>query len=160
MSAIEDRARALSGSNVCNWRAEAIIQSEQFRKEYASRPNVVAAEDMPWEDSPAGRIKHLINRKVGTPELCVEAYMLFLDANGRSGKHRHMWEELAFVVEGEGYDLHWDMQFDCKDQFIWEWAAEPKKVDWKKGHYVYVPPFTNHQHFATEESRIIIMSNR
>ena len=121
---------------------------------------MVTAEDMPWERSPDGLIKHLIHRNMNTPELCVEAYMLFLKAGERSGKHRHMWEELAFVVEGAGYDLHWDMKFDCQDKFIWEWAAEPKKFEWKQGDYIYVPPFTNHQSFATEESRIIVMSNR
>src|SRR5438552_1724865 len=61
---------------------------------------------------------------------------------------------------GGGYDLHWDMKFDCQDKFIWEWTDEPKKFEWKRGDYVYIPPFTNHQHFATEESRIIVMSNR
>ena len=86
--------------------------------------------------------------------------MLFLKTGERSGKHRHMWEELAFVVEGEGYDLHWDMQFDCQDKFIWEWAAEPRKFEWKKGDYVYVPPYTNHQSFATSDARVIVMSNR
>ncbi len=103
---------------------------------------------MPWERSPDGLIKHLIHRNMNTPELCVEAYMLFLKEGERSGKHRHMWEELAFVVEGEGYDLHWDMMFDCQDKFIWEWDAEPKKFEWKQGDYIYVPPYTNHQSFA------------
>jgi quercetin dioxygenase-like cupin family protein len=97
---------------------------------------------------------------MNTPELCVEAYMLFLKEGERSGKHRHMWEELAFVVEGEGYDLHWDMMFDCQDKFIWEWDAEPKKFTWKQGDYIYVPPYTNHQSFGTKDSRIIVMSNR
>jgi quercetin dioxygenase-like cupin family protein len=160
MSAIEDKKQALSGDKACNWRAEELLQSAEFRKEYAARPNVVKAEDMPWERSPDGLIKHLIHRNMKTPELCVEAYMLFLKGGERSGKHRHMWEELAFVVEGAGYDLHWDMKFDCQDKFIWEWAEEPKKFEWKRGDYVYIPPFTNHQHFATEESRIIVMSNR
>jgi hypothetical protein len=71
-----------------------------------------------------------------------------------------MWEELIFVVEGSGYDLHWDMKFDCQDKFLWEWADEPKKFEWKKGDYIYVPPFTNHQHFADKEARLIVMSNR
>jgi quercetin dioxygenase-like cupin family protein len=159
MGSFEDKKHALSGASVCNWRAEAVAQSQEFRKEYATRPNVIPAEEMPWEDSPDGRIKHLINRKMRTPELCVEAYMLFLDAGKRSGKHRHMWEELAFVVEGEGYDLHWDMMFDCQEKFIWEWDAEPKKFEWKQGDYIYVPPYTNHQSFATKDARIIVMSN-
>ena len=133
MGAIEDKVQAHSGNQTCNWRAEELIKSEEFRKEYATRPNVVTAEEMPWERSPDGLIKHLIHRNMNTPELCFEAYMLFLKAGERSGKHRHMWEELAFVVEGAGYDLHWDMQFDCQDKFIWEWAAEPRKFEWKSG---------------------------
>ena len=73
MSGIEDKQLALSGNNTCNWRAEDIVHSAEFRKEYASRPNVVRAEDMPWERSPDGLIKHLIHRNMKTPELCVEA---------------------------------------------------------------------------------------
>jgi len=71
-----------------------------------------------------------------------------------------MWEELIFVAEGSGYDLHWDMKFDCQDKFLWEWADEPKKFEWKRGDYIYIPPFTNHQHFAVNEARLIVMSNR
>src|SRR5438067_10392228 len=69
MSAIEDKERALSGDKTCNWRAEELVKSAEFRKEYATRPNVVKAEDMPWERSPDGLIKHLIHRNMNTPEL-------------------------------------------------------------------------------------------
>jgi quercetin dioxygenase-like cupin family protein len=86
--------------------------------------------------------------------------MQFLKAGERSGKHRHMWEEIIFVVEGSGYDLHWDMKFECLDAFKWEWAEVPKKFEWKQGDYIYIPPFTTHQHFASAESRLIMMSNR
>ena len=74
-----------------------------------------------------------------------------------------MWEEVLFVVEGEGYDLHWDLKFDCIDAFEWEWAPEPKKFEWQRGNFIYVPPFTIHQHFnnanATSEARLIVISN-
>ena len=43
--------------------------------------------------------------------------MQFLPGGGRSGKHRHMWEEVVFVAEGRGYDLHWDLKFECLDAF-------------------------------------------
>ena len=33
MSAIEDKQQALSGTNVCNWRAEEIVKSLEFRIE-------------------------------------------------------------------------------------------------------------------------------
>ena len=41
-------------------------------------PNVVSAEDMPWEKSADGLIKHLVHEKMNTRERCVEAYMQFL----------------------------------------------------------------------------------
>ena len=135
---------------------------EEFRKAYESKLNVVAAEDMPWEKSADGLIKHLVHHKLDTREMCVEAYMQFLKAGEKSGIHRHMWEEVIFVVEGSGYDLHWDMKWDCLEAFQWEWAPEPKAYGWKRGDYIYVPPFTNHQHVADdhEECRLIVMSNR
>jgi gentisate 1,2-dioxygenase len=94
--------------------------------------------------------------------MCVEAYMQFLKPGEKSGIHRHMWEELIFVVEGSGYDLHWDLKWDCLEAFQWEWAAEPKAYSWKRGDYIYIPPFTNHQHVAGdhEDCRLIVMSNR
>ena len=41
-------------------------------------------------------------------------------------------------------------------------AAEPKAYSWKRGDYIYIPPFTNHQHVAGdhEDCRLIVMSNR
>jgi quercetin dioxygenase-like cupin family protein len=160
--AFEDKAQALSGSNTCSFHADDIAASEDFRRTYETRFNVVKAADMPWERSPDGLIKHLVHHKLNTRECCVEAYMQFLKPGERSGKHRHMWEELIFVVEGSGYDLHWDMKFDCLDAFKWEWAEEPRKFEWKRGDYIYIPPFTTHQHFAgaDEDVRLIMMSNR
>jgi quercetin dioxygenase-like cupin family protein len=156
----EDKRAAHSGSNACTFRADAIAASQEFRKQYETRTNVVKAEDMPWERSPDGLIKHLVHEQLNTRECCVEAYMQFLKPGERSGKHRHMWEEIVFVVEGSGYDLHWDMKFDCLEAFQWEWAEVPKRFEWKRGDFIYIPPFTTHQHFAVEEARLIMMSNR
>jgi quercetin dioxygenase-like cupin family protein len=156
----QDRGPALSGSASCTFHADDIAGSQEIRNRNATLPNVVAAEDMPWERSPDGLIKHLVHHQMNTRECCVEAYMQFLKPGERSGKHRHMWEEIIFVVEGSGYDLHWDMQFDCIDTFNWQWAEVPKKFEWKQGDYIYIPPFTTHQHFATAEARLIMMSNR
>ncbi len=151
---------SLSGSKTASFRAEDVAASQEFRRNYETLPNVISAEDMPFEKSADGLIKHLVHKQMQTRECCVEAYMQFLKAGEHSGKHRHMWEEIIFVVEGSGYDLHWDMKFDCLDAFKWEWSDEPKKFEWKRGDYIYIPPFTTHQHFATEEARLIVMSNR
>ena len=161
MPTFTDREKALSSDKTCTFRADEVRQSQEFRKAYESRTNVVLAEDMPWEHSADGLIKHLVHEKLNTREMCVEAYMQFLKPGEKSGIHRHMWEELIFVVEGSGYDLHWDLKWDCLEAFKWEWAPEPKAYSWKRGDYIYIPPFTTHQHFATsEDTRFIVMSNR
>ncbi len=148
MPTIEEKQAALSGSASSAFLAEAMVELEQFRTDYATLPNVIKAKDMPWERSPDGLIKHLVNKKMHTRECCIEAYMQFLKDGEKSGKHRHMWEELFFVVEGSGYDLHWDLKWDCLEAFDWQWSETPKKFEWTVGDYVYIPPFTMHQHFA------------
>ena len=163
MKAPEERDFAHLGDKVCNFRAEDIRNSAEFRQLYAAAANIVAAEDQPFEHSPDGLIKHLVNERMDTRECCVEAYMQFLPPSGRSGRHRHMWEEVIFVAEGHGYDLHWDLNFDCVDTYKWEWATESKRFEWQRGDFIYVPPFTIHQHFnadAVAEARLIVISNR
>ena len=160
MKVLEERDVAHVGDKTCTFRTDDIKHSAEFRKAYEHALNVISAEDQPFEQSPDGLIKHLVHHRLNTRECCVEAYMQFLKAGERSGKHRHMWEEVIFVVEGSGYDLHWDMRFDCLDAFQWEWADVPKKFEWQQGDYIYIPPFTTHQHFATADARLIMMSNR
>ena len=162
MTLFTDRGPALSGNKTATYRAEEAKASQEFRKAYESKTNVVLAEDMPWEHCADGLIKHLVHHNLNTKECCVEAYMQFLEAGERSGKHRHMWEEIIFVAEGSGHDLHWDLKYDCLDAFEWDWSAEPKRFEWKRGDFIYVPPFTIHQHFAaaSEGARLIVISNR
>ncbi len=149
------------GDKTCSFRADDVAASQEFRRNYETRLNVVLARGHAVRARPDGLIKHLVHGKLDTKECCVEAYMQFLKPGERSGKHRHMWEEVIFVVEGSGYDLHWDLKFDCVDAFAWDWAPEPKHFDWKRGDFIYVPPFTIHQHFAaTEDARLIVISNR
>jgi quercetin dioxygenase-like cupin family protein len=161
MRAVEERDLVHTGTKSCTFRADDIAASQEFRRHYAARRNVVAAEEMPFERSADGLIKHLVHGRLDTKECCVEAYMQFLGKGERSGRHRHMWEEIIFVAEGSGYDLHWDLKFDCLDAFEWDWATEPKRFEWTRGDFIYVPPFTIHQHFAGEDTaRLIVISNR
>jgi gentisate 1,2-dioxygenase len=161
---LDERDFAHAGHRTTTLRADDVAASAEFRNFYATLPNVVSAADMPFERSADGLIKHLMHRKMNTREMCVEAYMQFLKPGERSGKHRHMWEEVIFCVEGAGYDLHWDLRFDCIEAFEWEWSAEPRKFEWQRGDFIYVPPFTIHQHFndhaSTSEARLIVISNR
>jgi hypothetical protein len=44
----EDKEPAWSGSASCSFHADDVAGSQEFRARYATLPNVVAAEDMPW----------------------------------------------------------------------------------------------------------------
>jgi gentisate 1,2-dioxygenase len=146
-----------------NFYAEAVKASEQFRKDYAGRLNLVKANEMPFERSPDGLIKHIINEKMNTKECALDIYMQFLPPGQASGRHRHISEEVIYVVEGSGYDLHWDVKFDVHDEMEFEWEAEPKRYDWEQGDFIYIPPYCIHKHFNPDpasEARIIVINSR
>ncbi len=151
------------GAPECSFRADDAAASKAFRTDYAGRTNLISPEQMPFEHSADGLIKHLVHHKLNSRECCVEAYMQFIAPGGRTGKHRHMWEEVLFVLEGAGYDLHWDARFECEEEYAWSWEAEPKRFEWKRGDFIFIPPFAIHQHVnasAESEARLIVISNR
>ena len=162
MTILDERDVAHRGKNTATFRADDIANSANFRELYQHAPNLVPSEEQPFERSPDGLIKHLVHEKLGTREQCVDAYMLFIKEDSRSGKHRHMWEEVIFVAEGSGHDLHWDVKFDCIDSYQWDWEVEPRKFEWQRGDFIYIPPFSIHQHFNTgkSEARLIVINNR
>jgi uncharacterized RmlC-like cupin family protein len=158
-----EQMRAHAETKYVDFYSEALKASEQFREEYDGRMNVVKSADMPLERSPNGLIKHIIHEKMVTKECCLDIYMQFLPAGGASGKHRHLSEEVFYVVEGSGYDLHWDVKFDCHDVMEFEWETEPQKFEWTQGDFVYIPPYCAHKHFNSDpknEARIIVVNSR
>lgn len=159
----EEAERATAGQLKSSFYREALEESAAFRESYARRRTVITAEEMPWEDSPQGRIKHMVNEKMNTKEHCLDIYQQFLAPGSRSGKHRHLTEEVLYILEGKGYDLHWDVKFDCQDAYIWDWETEPKKFEWEEGDFVYIPPYCGHQHFngdPTRPARFISVTSR
>lgn len=157
-----ERQRAKSDITA-DFYAQALEASKQFRADYPNRVNVVKSKEMPMERCADGLIKHIVNEGMNTKECCIDIYMQFLSPNGATGTSRHLSEEVAFVVEGSGYDLHYDVKFKCEDEFIWEWDTEPKKFEWSSGDFIYIPPYCAHKRFnshAEDEARIIVINSR
>ncbi|MCL4486610.1 MAG: cupin [Chloroflexi bacterium] len=155
--------RSMKGTATAKYYEEHLKESADWRKEYKAKKGIVKAEEMPWEDSPQGRIKHVVNEKMNTRECALDIYQQVLPPGGSSGKHRHLAEEVFFVLEGKGYDLHWDLKFDCTDAYVWDWEAEPKKFEWEAGDFVYIPPYSMHQHFNADPNspaRFVTASSR
>lgn len=154
----------LKGYSV-NWYQEQLVAAAQDieRDRLLRHRQVVKAEDMPWEDSPHGRMKHLIHPKMDYPVRTINLYLMVLPPGGRSGKHRHMAEELLYIIDGSGYDMHWDPDVEISDRYYWRNKTESARYEWAKGDYVYIPPMVAHQHFnaqANGEARFLACSNR
>ncbi|WP_018430209.1 cupin domain-containing protein [Hoeflea sp. 108] len=123
---------------------------------------MVKWHDMPMERSADGLIKHIINERMNTKECALDIYMQFIPPAGATGASRHLTEEVAYVIEGTGYDLHHDVRFDCKDAFIWEWDKTLKKFEWGPGDFIYIPPYCAHKRFNTAdtEARVVVVNSR
>ncbi|MBI3975365.1 MAG: hypothetical protein HY334_03140 [Armatimonadetes bacterium] len=130
----------------------------------SQQKRLIKPEEMPWELSPHGLLKHMINEEMDTLVDTIDIYMQVLPPGSRSGKHRHFAEEGFYVVEGAGYDLHWDCDVEADEQgWRWNVPAEPQRFEWKAGDVVYIPPATIHQHFnaaSGRPARIISATNR
>lgn len=158
-----ERERAHAGDTYVDFYAQALEQSARFREDYRDRVNVVKWRDMPFERSPDGLIRHIVNEQMNTMECCIDVYMQLLEPGAATGKSRHLSEEIAYIVEGRGYDLHWDVKFDCQDEFEWGWDEEPKTFEWSTGDFVYIPPYCAHKRCNGDpdnEARVIVVNSR
>ena len=129
----------------------------------AKRKKVVRPNEMPWEMSRQGLLKHLINESMNTRMETVDAYMQIIPPGSRSGKHRHLAEECLYVLEGHGYDLHQDCDVEITDEYFWKPQDQIRRFEWEAGDVIYVPPNTIHQHFNADPARparLISATNR
>lgn len=117
------------------------------------RKKVLTPSEMPWELCPQGRIKHIAHERLDLRINSVDAYMQELPPSGRSGKHRHMADEALYILEGRGYDLHWDSDLDIGETYQWTTEEEPSRHEWEAGDLVYIPVNTVHQHFNLDPER-------
>lgn len=129
----------------------------------AKRKKIVRPNEMPWEMSKQGLLKHLLNEQMNTRMETVDAYMQIIPPGSKSGKHRHLAEECLYVLEGSGYDLHQDCDVEITDTYHWKAQDEVKRFEWQAGDVIYIPPNTIHQHVNADPDkpvRLISAINR
>jgi quercetin dioxygenase-like cupin family protein len=159
----EEASRWHQGDEHVHYYAEALVEAKEHAEAKRHQPQVLKPHQMPWEDSPHGLLKHLLNAKMDTPIETVDIYMQEIAPGGQSGKHWHAAEEVMYVLEGRGYDLHWDVTPTVGDRYEWKVAEEPTRWEWEEGDFVFVPICTAHQHFNSDPdrpARIIVGKNR
>ena len=157
----EESGKATVRKTETDYYQKSLRESEKKRK--SQKKKVIKPENMPWENSPQGIIKHLFNETSDLQIEAVDAYMQLVPAGSRSGKHRHMSEEFIFVLEGKGYDLHWDVDYELDDKYYWKVDETPSRWEWEQGDSIYIPPNTVHQHFNADSqgpARFICATSR
>jgi len=151
------------GKKTAGYYDESLKEAQERKQADAKLQEVIKSEEMPWEDSRHGKLKHISDEKTNARVKTVDIYVQEIPAGGKSGKHRHMAEEFLFVLEGRGYDLHWDVNAKLGDKYEWEVDKEPKKFEWEAGDVIFVPVNTVHQHFNSDpqkSARLISGTNR
>ena len=76
----DEKAKSHVSDSECSFYLEGLKESADFSNAYKSEmKNVVKANEMPLERSPDGLIKHIIHEKMKTMEMCIDAYMQFIE---------------------------------------------------------------------------------
>ncbi|MBI2985396.1 MAG: cupin domain-containing protein [Deltaproteobacteria bacterium] len=103
-------------------------------------PHVVLEKEEPWEWTAQGKLKWMVHPSMDLATKRKWIYFHEISAGSRSGRHRHVSEELALVLEGRGFDIH--------DGERWEW---------EQGDLICIPSMTAHQHFSLGSSRALLL---
>jgi hypothetical protein len=131
--------------------------------EDAAIPKVLTPTDTPWEWTPNGHIRQLAGDGVPLRIKATDAYLHEIPAGSRSGKRWQMGDQAIYVIDGEGYDLHWDVDVEIADQYYARIEKEPTRWDWKAGNVIWVPQNTVVQHFNSNPDKpvtLLVGSNR
>jgi quercetin dioxygenase-like cupin family protein len=124
------------------------------------RKKVVKPADTTWEDTPDGRIRVLCSKERDDVRVfSVDVYEQEIPAGSSSGKHWHMPDEVLYVVSGDGYSLHWEVEAEIAEKYYARVAKEPTRHDFTAGDTLYVPQNTIHQHFnASGDEPLLLVS--
>jgi quercetin dioxygenase-like cupin family protein len=173
-----EKAVALVMKAKCTWMFMGLIQQgrsgpierpEQFgeREDWSQiwtdgvlqRKKVVTPEDTVWETTALGRVRVMNSPdRTDLRQFSVDVFELDIPAGSRSGKHWKMADEVLYVLDGQGYSLHWEVQEEIAEKYYARVAKKPTRHDVKKGDTLYVPQNTVVQHFAADGTPLLVLS--
>jgi quercetin dioxygenase-like cupin family protein len=149
----DENAAWIEGTDNQDLYQQLLTDAETAPVRNAERKKILHPNEMPWEMSRQGLLKHLINENMNTRMETVDAYMQIIPPGSKSGKHRHLAEECLYVLEGRGYDMHQDCDVEITDTYHWTPQEQVQRFEYEAGDIVYVPPNTIHQHFNADPNR-------
>lgn len=122
------------------------------------RKKVVTADDTIWETTSLGRMRVMNSLEMAQRLFSVDMFELDIPSGSRSGRYWKMADEVFYVLDGNGYSLHWEVQAEIADRYYARVASQPNRYEIKKGDTLYVPQNTVAQHFAGDGSSLRLLS--
>jgi quercetin dioxygenase-like cupin family protein len=115
------------------------LMSQENEIEQA-QARVIREAEVPLEDTRQGRLRYFVSYWTPMVGKDLELATYDIPVGARTGRHRHIPEELLYVVQGSGYDLH-----------------DGTRHEWRAGDLICIPPMTEHQHVndGVEPARLV-----
>ncbi len=106
---------------------------------------LMRGKDLRLEKTRMGHLAYVVDPKVGFRTRVLGTLLAEIPPGCHSGAHRHLYEEVNYVIRGRGYSI-----------------IEDRRVEWKAGDALCIPVFGWHQHFNTgaEPARFLVHHNR
>ena len=124
---------------------------------------VVKPEDRRWTATRDGNVKQILSHGDDARAWSIDLAEQEIPPGGRSAKHWHMADEVAYILSGEGYSLHWEVEAEIADRYYARIAKQPTRHDFRSGDTVYVPQNLVHEYFNTNDDSplvLLIVHNR
>ena len=104
------------------------------------RKKVVTPGAPVWQTTPMGRMR-VMNSTAMTQnrQFGVDVFELTVPAGSRSGKHWKMADEILYVLDGEGYSLHSEVQAEIAEKYYARIAKEPTPARDQQGRHALRP---------------------
>jgi len=106
---------------------------------------VVKASELQFGRTRMGNLAYVVDPRIGFNTKVISTLVAEIPPGGRSGAHRHLYEEVNYILSGCGYSV-----------------IEDQKYEWKAGDAFCIPVFGWHQHFNTgpEPARFLVHTSR
>jgi gentisate 1,2-dioxygenase len=103
---------------------------------------VIKGSELEWGNTRMGRLAYVVDPRLGFNVKVMSTVVAEIQPGHHSGAHRHLYEEINYIMAGEGYSV-----------------IDDKTYHWKAGDSLCIPVFSWHQHFNTGGERVRILAH-
>jgi gentisate 1,2-dioxygenase len=115
-----------------------------FNEEHRRRASrvLVKGSDLRFEPTAMGNLAYIVDSRIGFHVKALSTVVAEIPVGKRSGAHRHLYDEIDYVLSGNGKCIINDQSFEIK-----------------KGDTLAVPVFAWHQYFNTGDAPLRILAH-